>query len=238
MNNIEKGYFELRDVDPSFYSNTKLPAWLKKILADYSRNIVILDYGCGFGQTLRALKLEGFLNLYGLDIDNKAIESVKCEGFSVYNANEYKDKSIEFLDGKEFDICIMSHVLEHFSKDEMIPRLSKVFDSLKPTGKLILIVPNAQSNIGSYWRWEDFTHEWLFTSGSVKYVLKAAGFNKIEFVDVDSTEGLPFHRKFVKKFFLYLYKINRLFWNKITSSSYHKQSPNIYSYEIKVVAQK
>ncbi len=234
----EKGYFELRDVDSSAYKNSKLPIWLKKILSDYSRDAVILDYGCGFGQTLRALRSEGFSNLYGLDIDTKAIDFSRRDGFFIYDVNDHTDNTIDFLDGRKFDICIMSHVLEHFPKDQMISRLMKVFDSLAPEGKLILMVPNAQSNTGSYWRWEDFTHEWLFTSGSIKYVLMAAGFKTIEFVDRDGTEGLSFLRKSIKKIFLFFYKKNRLFWNRITSSAYHKQSPDIYSYEIKVVAKK
>jgi hypothetical protein len=61
----------------------------------------------------------------------------------------------------------------------MIPRLSQISDLLAPDVGLILMVPNVQSNTSSYWRWEDFTHEWLFTLGSIKYVLKFVGFNHI-----------------------------------------------------------
>jgi hypothetical protein len=35
---------------------------------------------------------------------------------------------------------------------------------------------------------------------------------------------------------LAVYKVNRQLWNKVTSSSYHRPSPVVYSYEIKRLA--
>jgi hypothetical protein len=103
---------------------------------------------------------------------------------------------------------------------------------------VIITVPNAQSNTGAYWAYEDFTHEYLFTSGSIYYVLTLAGFRQIEFIDIDCTEGLPIIKKLVRKILLKMYKAKVHFYNKITCSSFHKQSPEIYSFEIKVLAKK
>ncbi|MGC9101323.1 MAG: hypothetical protein ACP5HC_08750 [Caldisericum sp.] len=41
------------------------------------------------------------------------------------------------------------------------------------------MVRNVQSNTGAYWAYEDFSHFTLFTSGSIYYVLKMAGFDEI-----------------------------------------------------------
>lgn len=49
------------------------------------------------------------------------------------------------------------------------------------------MVPNAQSYTGAYWRYEDFTHNIMFTAGSSTYVLRSAGFENIEFLDPDGT---------------------------------------------------
>ncbi len=101
---------------------------------------------------------------------------------------------------------------------------------------LLVVVPNAQSNTGSYWAYEDFTHFTLFTSGSVPYVLKAAGYDKISFVDRYGLDGTPLIRKLFKSFFLFLYCLNYKFWNYITSSFFHQPSPQIFTYDIKVLA--
>ena len=51
-------------------------------------------------------------------------------------------------------------------------------------------MPNGQSATGSYWAFEDFTHETLFTCGSLEYVLSEAGFVDVEFIDLKATAGL------------------------------------------------
>ncbi len=98
-------------------------------------------------------------------------------------------------------------------------------------------VPNAMSNTDCYWAYEDFTHTILFTAGSLYYVLRSAGFEYVEFLDVDCTLSSPFYKKMIKKFLLNLYKVNKLFLNKVTRSSYHiGDFPLIFSYEIKCKA--
>ena len=113
----------------------------------------------------------------------------------------------------------------------------EIAEFLSENGKLLIAVPNAQSNTDSYWAYEDWTHTTLFTSGSIYYVLKAAGFDKVDFLDIDCTLGSSKIKSTVRKFFLMLYIANKKFWNKITHSAFHQQSPQIFSYEIKVKAQ-
>ncbi|MBL0306338.1 MAG: hypothetical protein IPQ25_09965 [Chitinophagaceae bacterium] len=82
----------------------------------------------------------------------------------------------------------MSHVLEHIEKEKIIDTLIHIRKNLlKKGGVFLLMVPNAQSYTGAYWRYEDFTHNIMFTAGSCIYVLKAAGFENIEFIDPDGT---------------------------------------------------
>lgn len=80
----------------------------------------------------------------------------------------------------------MSHVLEHLPKDMIIPVLQKIRDSLlNKDGELCIMVPNAMSNTNCYWAYEDFTHNTLFTPGSLLFVLREAGFSDITFLDPD-----------------------------------------------------
>jgi SAM-dependent methyltransferase len=227
-------YFDLRNISTHDHEDYKLPFYLEKIIINFSLTSRILDYGCGFGQTLNALKQRGFNNICGADIDEKALEfSGKIH--QIYDCREIGWDN-ELKNG--FDLIIMSHVLEHFPKEEMVSRLAKIRQLLKDDGKIVIMVPNAQSNTGAYWAYEDFTHHYLFTSGSIYYVLKASGFSKIIFIDTDCTEGLEFTKKILRKVFLSLYRLNFSFWNRITTSSFHRPSPQIFSYEIKVCAEK
>ena len=101
---------------------------------------------------------------------------------------------------------------------------------------MLIAVPNAQSNTGSYWAYEDWTHTVLFTTGSLFYVLRAAGFANIEFIDIDCTLEISKIKALIRIFFLIIYKTQIRFWNIITGSSYHQPSLEIFSYEIKAKA--
>ncbi len=228
-------YFKFRQITPEDYSNHALPAYLSNLF-DPSQTLRILDFGCGFGQTLDALRRVGHAAVEGVDIEPSAIEHCRKLGFICHDGN----KEANFFESNEgiYDYVIMGHVLEHLPKSEMIPHLEKIRSLLKSEGKLILSVPNAQSNTAAYWRYEDFTHNYLFTSGSIYYVLASAGFQNITYLDIDCTEGLAGLKKLTRKFFLFLYRIKYVFWNKITASAVHAPSPMIFSYEIKVMAGK
>lgn len=224
-------YFKLRNVDPSFYQNAQLASWIKNELKPTDR---ILDYGCGFGQTLRALKENGFEKSYGVDIEPAALQHAQESGLTVKALNLTK---LANPFPHTFEAIIISHVIEHIPKEQIIKTLIAIREKfLSPSGKLLVAVPNAQSNTDCYWRYEDWTHTTLFTAGSLNYVLKAAGFDKVTFLDVDCTAGFGTIKKILRRLLLKLYIYHKHFWNKVTSSSYHLPSPAIYSFEIKARA--
>ena len=227
-NNDYTDYFKKRGVNLERYKDFKLPSYLDNYLSD-NKSIRILDIGCGLGQTLGALKNRGYKNLEGIDISDEAVKICKKKGLKV------SLKNIDDLE-KKYDFIFLNHVLEHIEKKEVINILNKIKTFLSESGILYITVPNAQSNTGSYWAYEDFTHHTLYTSGSISFVLKSAGFDDIKFVDVDCLEGVknPI-KKFVKKKLLKIYRANNRFWNKVTSSSYHNESLLINSYELKII---
>jgi 2-polyprenyl-3-methyl-5-hydroxy-6-metoxy-1,4-benzoquinol methylase len=225
-------YFEYRQVESSTYDGFKLPQWIKNEL--YNLDQKILDYGCGFGQTLEALKAEQFKKIYGVDIEKEAISQCLSKGLDIRELNL---RNLINPFGFKFDVIIMTHVIEHIAKSEIIDTLTIIKNEfLCENGKLLISVPNAQSSTGCYWAYEDWTHTTLFTSGSLYYVLKAAGFKTIEYLDKDCVLGSSKIKTIVRKFFLELYRGNKKFWNGITCSSWHSPSPEIYSFEIKAKA--
>lgn len=86
------------------------------------------------------------------------------------------------------------------------------------------------------WAYEDFTHNTIFTAGSLCFVLKSAGFESIEFLDPDGLESSRPIVKWLRKFFMFVHKANIIFWNRVTNSSFHCPSPQIFTYELKALA--
>lgn len=230
-----KSYFSNRNVDSSSYSNYSLPRYLSPYFNDSNKNLEILDIGCGLGQMLDHLKKSGFNNLYGIDINDESINECKKKGLSVEKINDIREYACKSV--IKFDRIVMSHVLEHIDKEDIIDTLIHIKKYLlKDSGVFLLMVPNAQSYTGTYWRYEDFTHSVLFTAGSCYYVLKSAGFSNIEFIDPDGTKHMSPFKRIIIKLLVGYHKLKEDFWNKILQTSFHKSSPRIYTFELKVAA--
>ncbi|NTV48325.1 MAG: class I SAM-dependent methyltransferase [Geobacteraceae bacterium] len=231
---VYENYFSFRNVAPDFYSEYALPAYLKRELPN-DPNAAILDIGCGFGQMLKALHAEGYKDLTGIDISMEAIEFCSEQKLNV----EKIDSIINYcrIVSRTYDCIVMSHVIEHIDKNEIIETLRSVRTHLlKEGGCLIVTTPNAQSTTGCYWAYEDFTHTTIFTSGSLLFVLKCAGFEHVDFIDTLGTAGSHPVARFAKRILIALYSAHRTFWNLVTNSSYHRPSPQIFTFELKAVA--
>lgn len=242
-------YFEARGVSPETYKKQVLPAYFNEVIYQLPPNARILDFGCGFGQNLLAIKEHnfGFIDsggggdeinhhkpyLLGIDINPRAVAYVQSLGIESMRC----ENILDFIPNQKFDLVIATHILEHLPKEQVIEILSHFKNNiLKEGGKMFIAVPNAQSNTGCYWAYEDFTHNTLFTAGSLIYVLKMAGFTHINIIDQNALAGTKGIKRAIRIIFLKLYKLNFAFWNRITNSAFHTPSPQIFSYEIKALA--
>jgi 2-polyprenyl-3-methyl-5-hydroxy-6-metoxy-1,4-benzoquinol methylase len=234
-NELYEDYFKYRDINTESYSEYELPVYIRNILPE-NKNAPILDIGCGFGQMLLSLRKLGYTNLHGIDLSAEAIDFCQKNKLNVVMVNDISDHVIAEKD--KYELIIMSHVLEHIPKDKVIATVQFIKSALlKEGGAYLLMVPNAQSNTGVYWMYEDFTHHTLFTAGSAQYVLKAGGFTQIQFLDKDGVESAgTWYGKLIRRFFLRIYEFRLDFWNKITLSTFHRPSPRIYTFELKVLA--
>ena len=222
-------YFSCRNLSKDKYLGFNLPRYIENYLPK-NKMAKIIDIGCGFGQTLNCLKKRGYDNIIGIDVSKEAIKKCKEDGLVV------EEKNLMDLEGN-YDFIFFNHVLEHVDKNQVMGVLKKIYSSLENEGKLYITVPNAQSNTGCYWAYEDFTHCTLYTAGSLEFVLKSAGFECIIFVDIDGcSEVNNVIKKYIKKFLLNIYRLNNSFWNKVTSSYYHRESKIINTYELKIIA--
>jgi len=231
---IHSDYFENRGIEHDYYKNYKMPSYLKNCLPE-KKDSKILDIGCGFGQALCEIKKIGYTNIKGIDILPGAVEFVKSLDINVEKVDDLGEFCLTSTE--QYDFILMSHVLEHLEKDRIIKTVSLIKTKLlKSNGSILIVVPNAQSNTDCYWAYEDFTHSFLFTAGSLQFVFKSAGFTNIKFLDVKGVDDSRLMIKFLKLFFLKIYKLRKRFWNIVTSSSYHNPSPIIYTFDLKALA--
>jgi 2-polyprenyl-3-methyl-5-hydroxy-6-metoxy-1,4-benzoquinol methylase len=118
------------------------------------------------------------LNEFRTNLSIKESVGVEVDGVVRMKASD-QFKDIFFVDTLEevgedtFDLITMSHVLEHFNHPT--DELCKILEHLTDDGVLLLEVPNANANLGSYL----LHHPIQFNSDSLGYLLtKIVGMKK------------------------------------------------------------
>jgi 2-polyprenyl-3-methyl-5-hydroxy-6-metoxy-1,4-benzoquinol methylase len=141
----------------------------------------IMEIGPGFGELLELLRGElGYQQVTAVDISEEVVEN--CNKLFPGSTIHVRDTCEYFAAHPgEFDCVFMLHVLEHIPKVETIHLLEMIRNALAPEGRLVVEVPNMSNPFtGPAMRYGDFTHEVGYTELSLAYVLKMAGFSKVE----------------------------------------------------------
>ncbi len=127
----------------------------------------ILDIGAGTGDFLSVAKKDGWQTT-GVEPSDKAKVIAKNKGVS------FVEETSE-LENHSFDVISMWHVLEHVPDlDKQIKELKRL---LKPTGALIIAVPNFKSfeakHYGKFWAAYDVPiHFWHFSKTAIKLLFE------------------------------------------------------------------
>jgi len=121
---------------------------LLRALAGYTRGRRLLDVGCGDGQLLQTAKDEGW-DAVGIDLSGTAILLCHRRGLAA-SKTDFFDVS---LDGRRFDVIVMSELIEHVpSPQRFLKRAEELLDS---NGILYLTTPNfgslARRALGESW---------------------------------------------------------------------------------------
>lgn len=152
-----------------------------------SRDVSVLDIGCGYGAMVATLHELGFERAGGIDLSEEQIktgQSLGIKNLKVADINEYLQGEKEMYD------CIIGlDIIEHFSKDELIVLLQKLSQALKPGGFLLLRTPNGDAPLSSLYAKGDFTHECILNKSSALQLMQSCGFEAEVFPSYIEAKG-------------------------------------------------
>jgi SAM-dependent methyltransferase len=168
----------LRAEPPSSPADHDRLAWLSTYVSDnfLDKTTRILDIGCASGLLLALLRQEGFSSVQGIDPSAQAVRNAQRYGLDA------RTGSLECLPGDlgEFDLVIMSHVLEHVLHTPTV--LAQVTNLLAPGGQVYIEVPDA-SRYGEYlvepFNEINLEHINHFSLGHLSALLAAQGYRRV-----------------------------------------------------------
>ena len=135
-------YHDLHYQDKSLIEYIKSADLLKKYLKS---GATVLDYGCGVGAFLIALKQSGFTPI-GVEYDEKTVlEVFKNTNFTVYSIDGFPKPSSNI----KFDAIHLGDVLEHLPNPKII--LEQLLQYLNPAGVLFVEGPLEINHSPVYW---------------------------------------------------------------------------------------
>lgn len=110
---------------------------IARILKDVDRKAKVLEVGCGYGDKIQLLENIGFKGILGIEINPRIVEQAKKRDLNVISVEEFWEKQ----EDNEFDLIVMSHIIEHFQWRDLIDFLDNYLECLKEGGYLLIITP-------------------------------------------------------------------------------------------------
>lgn len=132
----------------------------------------LLDVGCGAGGLMERHRELGW-TVFGIEFSPAASAACRARGLEVHQGTVFDAP----LAGKEFDVILLSHVIEHLP--DPVGALCQVRECLAPGGKIILKTPNVDGIGFSLYRscWfplEAPRHLILFNPDTMRLLAKTA----------------------------------------------------------------
>ncbi len=148
-----------------YVKNYSLKQKLKLINSFNLKNKELLDIGAGTGDFINICKNNGW-NVTGVEPSKKANEIASTKGLVL-------KKELNEIEGEQYDVITMWHVLEHIPNLETyILKLKKL---LKKDGVLIVAVPNYKSFDANHYKqfWAAYDvprHLWHFSKTAISKI--------------------------------------------------------------------
>lgn len=134
-----------------------------------------LDFGCGLGAFLEALRAVGAEG-HGIDLDPDMVRAVCEKGFTACAGSIPELQSLSDVYGS----IHCSHVVEHMWGDEVVAFIEACYSKLRPDGLLVIRTPNwANSNVRHGGFWDDHTHKRPYPIAVLNRLLADTGFSPV-----------------------------------------------------------
>lgn len=143
-----------------------------------ARDVRIVDLACGPGSLLYALKRRGYNNIGGVDVSAEQIAVAVRIGIASATCGTIEDFLAAQPDAS-VDVITAIDILEHLTRPQVMALLGAIRRVLKPGGRCIVQVPNAEGIFAMSIRYGDFTHELAFTRVSATQIFQVAGFREV-----------------------------------------------------------
>lgn len=128
------------------YESRRIGKLLSKHIETDSR---ILDIGCGYGDKIEELLSLGFTNVSGVEI-NKLLVDLACDkGLNVIAVDSFDMEQNK----EQYDVLVMSHIIEHFQYQDLIQFMESYLGCLKQDGLLLIATPVMNPSF-----YDDFDH--------------------------------------------------------------------------------
>ncbi len=108
----------------------------------------ILDVGCGYGSYLAPLQQQGHAVL-GVEKNARIVAENRDNGLNCCTPEHWQETCAD----ERYDIILFSHIIEHFSPDDLVALLDGYLAQLKPGGHCIIATP-----LMSPYFYDDFDH--------------------------------------------------------------------------------
>jgi len=199
--------------------------WAKRLIRrtmPSDRTIRLVDLGCGYGRLLFGLKSMGYTSCLGVDGSESQLRVGRQLGLEPLVLSDLAAFLRQTPD-ETFDVVTAIDVLEHLQRSELIETLDQILRILRPNGRLVLHLPNAEGIFGNRIRYDDLTHEMAFTKTSLRQVLCACGFSTVKcYEDEPVPHGLISVVRYLlwqfgRSFFVFLHCVEtgQFAWNAI-----------------------
>ena len=109
----------------------------------------ILDIGCGYGDKIEQLHSMGYTNVVGVEVNKALVERARNNGLDVLAVDEFDMEQNK----EQYDLLVMSHIIEHFQYQDLIEFIESYLGCLKPGGLLLIATPVMNNSF-----YDDFDH--------------------------------------------------------------------------------
>ena len=130
----------------------------------------VLEIGPGLGEFVSFLNRRGVRSIDVVDNDASVLAHLRAN-FVVRNA--YLADDVSAIDAAlgQYDLIVLTQVLEHLKSLDYPPFIRTLYRHLKVGGAIIVTVPNGSNPLNLYERYHDISHYNAFTENSLKQLV-------------------------------------------------------------------